>query len=123
MGKNFLDEQGFLCKRRPKSKTFTVPLERSRILPDYYTDAELYAAKGGVHVYDLEIFPNYFLAAFQNYATKKVVTFDLFPGRETFNYQKLLWVLHNFCTVGFNSRKFDDPLIWLALTGATSDTV
>lgn len=121
MGKNFLNEDGTLFKRTGKTKTFTTPLKRKEIPIDYYTDEELYAAKGGVHVYDLEVYPNYFLAAFKNYQTGKVITFELFPSREVFNHAKLLWVLHNFCTVGFNSRKFDDPLIWLAMTGATPD--
>lgn len=121
MGKNFLNEDGTLFKRTGKTKTFTTPLKRKEIPIDYYTDEELHAAKGGVHVYDLEIYPNYFLAAFKNYQTGKVVTFELFPGRTVFNHAKLLFCLHNFCTVGFNSRKFDDPLIWLAMTGATPD--
>ena len=123
MGKNFLDENGLLHKRRPKTKTFTVPLERTSIVVDYYTDEELYADKGAVLVFDIEIFPNYFLAAFQNYNTKKVVTFELYPGEEVFNIPKLLWVLHNFCTVGFNSLKFDIPLIWLAMKGANIDEI
>lgn len=123
MAKNFLDENGLLHKRRPKTKTFTIPLERTAVAVDYYSDAELYAAKGGVLVFDLEIYPNYFLAAFQNFYSKKVVTFELFPGREVFDYQKLLWVMHNFCVVGFNSLKFDIPLIWLAMSGATVEQI
>jgi DNA polymerase elongation subunit (family B) len=123
MAKNFLDENGFLCKRRPKTKTFTVPLERSKINIDYYTDIELHKAKGGVLVHDLEVYPNYFLAAFKNYYTNKVVTFELFEGRKVFDYQKLLWVMHNFCIVGFNSIKFDAPILWLALSGASLDEI
>jgi len=121
MAKNFLDEDGFLHKKRPKSKIFNVPPERASIPVNYYTDEELYADKGTVMVFDLEIYPNYFLAAFKNYTSHKVVTFELFPGREVFNYQKQLWVMHNFCLVGFNSNKFDLPIIWLALNGATID--
>jgi len=123
MAKNFLSEDGFLVKRRPKTKTFTVPLERTKLHVDYYTDEELYAAKGTVLVHDLEIYPNYFLAAFKNWQTNKVVTFELFPGKPVFNYQKLLWVLHNFCIVGFNSIKFDSPIMWLALNGASLDEI
>ena len=121
MAKNFLDENGFLVKRRPLTRTFTVPLEREEIEVNYFTDSELYAAKNSPMIFDLEIYPNYFLAAFQHYYNKKVVTFEIFPGREVFNYQKLLWVMHNFCLVGFNSLKFDIPILWLAMTGATVD--
>ena len=119
MAKNFLSDDGFLHKRRPKTKTFTVPLERKKIEVDYYTDDELYKAKGDVLVHDLEIYPNYFLAAFKNWKTNKVVTFELFPGKPVMDYQKLLWIVHNFCIVGFNSIKFDSPILWLALNGAS----
>lgn len=119
MAKNFLDDQGLLHKRRPKTKTFTVPLERKKIEVDYYTDEELHAAKGDVLVHDIEVYPNYFLIAFKNWKTNKVVTFELFPGKPVFDYQKLLWIVHNFCIVGFNSIKFDSPIMWLAINGAS----
>lgn len=121
MGKTFLDKQGFLYKKRPQQKTFTVPLERTAVQPDYFTDEELYAAKGGIFVFDLEIFPNYFLAAFKCIKTNKVATFELFPGKPVFDQHKLLWVVHNFVLLGFNSNKFDLPILWLALQGGTLD--
>lgn len=119
MAKNFLDDQGLLHKRRPKTKTFTVPLERKKIEVDYYTDEELHAAKGDILVHDIECYPNYFLVAFKNWKTNKVVTFELFSNKPVFDYQKLLWIVHNFCIVGFNSIKFDSPIMWLAINGAS----
>lgn len=121
MSKSFIDKDGFLYKKRPHTKTFTVPLERTVNQPIYFTDAELYAAKGSVLIFDLELYPNYFLIAFKCIKTNKIVNFELFPGKEVFNKHKLLWVMHNFCLVGFNSLKFDLPIIWLALQHADLD--
>jgi len=121
MAKNFLGEDGLLYKSRPNHKQFKVPSEREAIAVDYYTDEELYAAKGDVMIFDLEIYANYFLAAFKNYYTNKVVTFELFPGKDVFDQQKLIWMMYNYCLVGFNSKKFDEPIIWLAINGATVD--
>lgn len=120
MAKTFLDDYGFLHKQRPKNKNLTF-LERELIPPVYFTDEELYASKGTVLLFDLEIYPNYFLAAFKQYNGNKVVTFELYPGTEVFNAQKLLWVMHNFCLVGFNSNKFDIPILYMALQGCSLD--
>lgn len=118
MGKSFLDEDGYLHKKRPHTKLLAT-LERELVEPTYITDAELQAAKGDVCVFDLEIYPNYFLAAFEHVKSGKVATFELAPNRPVFDAHKLLWVMHNFCIVGFNSMKFDIPIIWLALQGAS----
>lgn len=120
MAKTFLDKDtGFLYKKRPGGKTLTIPLERDLVEPTYFTDEQLHAAKGDVVVFDLEIYPNYFLAAFKHYKTGLVATFELYHGTPVFDYQKLLWIMHNFCLVGFNSSKFDLPLIGLALQGGS----
>ena len=121
MAKKFLDDDGFLHKKRPKFIAKTTNLKRSVKQHVYFTDQELHTAKGNVLVFDIECYPNYFLVAFQDYVSKKIVTFDLFPGREVFDYHKLLWVMHNFCVVGFNSSRYDIPMVWLALSGATLD--
>ena len=123
MAKNFLDpETGLLFKSRPKKKLLQT-LDRELVEPDYFTDAELWAAKGGIMTFDLEVYNNYFLAAFKDYNSHKVVTFELFPGTNCFDEHKLLWVLHNFCLIGFNSNKFDIPLIWMAMAGCTIDQI
>ena len=121
MAKKFLDDDGFLHKKRPKFIAKTTNLKRSVKQHVYFTDQELHTAKGNVLVFDIECYPNYFLVAFQDYVSKKIVTFDLFPGRKVFDYHKLLWVMHNFCVVGFNSNRYDIPMVWLALSGATLD--
>jgi len=79
------------------------------------TDAELSNGAGGTMIVDLESYPNFFLIAFKDYKTKKYLKFEIndITG-ECFNERKLSWILHSYRTVGFNSIKFDLPIIWLS---------
>jgi hypothetical protein len=67
-------------------------------------------------VFDLEIYENYFLAAFMSLDTGLVTFFETYPGKEL-ETGMLSWVMHHFTTVGFNSIQFDLPLTALALAG------
>lgn len=79
------------------------------------SDVELLNGAGGTMIVDCEAYPNYFLIAFKDYATKKIIKFEIndITG-ECFNERKLSWILHSYRTVGFNSIKFDLPIIWLS---------
>lgn len=79
------------------------------------SDIELANGAGGTMIVDVESYPNYFLIAFKDYATKKIVKFEIndITG-ECFNERKLSWILHSYRTIGFNSLKFDLPIIWLS---------
>jgi hypothetical protein len=86
-------------------------------------DLEIAAARGEQLVCDIEVFPNYFLAAFCNMETGAVwfAEFDssgfgmlIDPERA-----RLHWILHNFEIVTFNGNSFDVPLLALALDGRT----
>jgi len=71
------------------------------------------------HVFDLEIFQDYFLAAFKNINTNEVQTFEMFEGQslDKVGLRKALKSL----LISFNGNSFDVPLLSLALSGA--DTV
>lgn len=82
-----------------------------------FTDGELYEARGSVLTFDIEIYPNYFLAAFRSVETHKVVTFELTPDKPQFDateMSKLWWVAMSFTLVTFNGIKFDMPLLAMA---------
>ena len=68
-------------------------------------------------VFDIEIFPNYFLAAFKNLKTGKVLTFERY-GDVDFEVDHVRHLMRNRVTVGFNSRSFDLPILYMALDGA-----
>ena len=122
---------------KPKEKAEKVrvtPPERTWENPDYLPylnealtadfnlmdDEELVLAQRGGHrlIYDTEIYPNYFLAAFQDIFTKKRIIFELFPDDDIlFDTRKLEWVMKNFLTVGFNSMSFDNTVMSAVLAG------
>ena len=85
-----------------------------------FTDADLYMARErkATFVFDCEIYPNYFLVAFKDIETQKVVTFELTPDKPTFDMAeltKLWWVMNTFTLVSFNGIKFDMPVITMAI--------
>lgn len=87
--------------------------------PQPYEEAtreELIAGAGGTMVFDTECFDNYFLVAFKNIATKKVTKLYLNTVTDDydFNENKLKWIMQNYRCIGFNSTKYDLPLIWAA---------
>jgi hypothetical protein len=83
-----------------------------------FTVDEIYAAAtvpGAALVFDVETFPNYFLASFMHTVSRKICFFELHDDGEPFQHDWVRWILHNFCIVGFNSRKYDLPILSMAL--------
>jgi len=77
------------------------------------SDAEIVAGAGGYLIVDTENYPNFYLIAFKDLATHKYILFQVNGHTgECFNEKKLSWILHSYTTIGFNSNKFDIPLIW-----------
>lgn len=70
------------------------------------TDEDIFNGSGDL-VFDSECFPNYFLIAFRHVATGKVI--KLVPP---FDPRKLSFILHHYRCIGFNSLKYDIPLLW-----------
>lgn len=96
-----------------EAMAFNVPL---------MSDGELYRWGGlptsGTMVFDIEIYRNYFLAAFKHVETGKIcyVESDMLG---TINLQKLQFIMSSFLTVGFNSNGFDMPITAMALNGCS----
>lgn len=84
---------------------------RSRPIKEvqYLSDEELITNVGGTLIYDVEIFKNYFFIGFKCLKTGKYLTLE-----SPFNERKLSWIMHNYCCVGFNNIKFDNPVLWLS---------
>lgn len=123
----------------PKSNEKRTPPEPTWLAPDYLpgleeakafnvalmTPDELIQAQARREqlVCDIEIFPNYFLAAFMSMETGKA----WFVECDATGFGQLMkddcawleWVLHHFEIVTFNGRNFDVPLLALALDGRT----
>ncbi len=67
-----------------------------------------------VLIYDIEIYPNYFLAAFKHVASGKIAYVES-DENGNYNASKLNYILSNFVTVTFNGNGFDMPISALAV--------
>ena len=94
------------------------PLPRAHVPFEVMSDAELLSLSAGDRwVFDVESYPNYFVASFAHVATGKVVYFESSPVA-TIDVPKLRFMLWNFCTIGFYSRAYDLPVTAIALCNA-----
>lgn len=67
-------------------------------------------------VLDLEIYKDYFLFQTLNMKTKEVISIDFYPGKDL-DKEAIKKVMTSNTTVGFNSAKFDLPILHCALEG------
>jgi hypothetical protein len=104
-------------KFEPKVLKFSVIENRPY---DEFSDLELWEARGSTFVYDVEVYENYFLIAFKDISSHKVVTFEISPDHPEFTESeksKLNWIVFSFRLVSFNGIKFDRFLLFLAIAG------
>lgn len=102
-----LDENGFIttAKRVQLKPYIPRPFKNYQLM----THDELIAGAGGYLVFDSECYKNYFLIAFKNVLTGKI-----FYLETPFDPRLLSWIMHSYTTIGFNSIKYDLPLLWLS---------
>lgn len=72
------------------------------------TDNEILTNSGDC-VFDSECFSNFYLVAFRHIQSGKII--KLIPP---FDPRKLSYTLHSYNCIGFNSIKYDLPLLWAA---------
>ncbi len=92
-----------------KRATLKPYLARKPLPYELMSDGELLAGKNGTLIVDTESYTNYWLCAFKDTKTNKIVKLEA-----PFNEHKLQWIMSNYRTVGFNSIKYDLPMIWAA---------
>lgn len=114
-------------KRTPPPRVWEEPgyvpqLGTRLYMPSLFTWEELVAAQaaGERLVYDSEIYPNYYLAAFMSVKTGKAIYFEMMPSKPL-DVVRMRWVLENFLTIGFYSNEFDNTIATLALNGVELD--
>lgn len=69
-------------------------------------------------IFDLETFPNFFLAAFKRVSDGRIVTFEA-SDRSELDLPRIRRILAKNTIVTFNGMNFDMPLIFYAMGGAT----
>lgn len=82
----------------------------------FASDEELVRLSKAVWFYDIELYCNYMLIAFKCYDTGQVVFLETSPTQEL-DVRKLQWMVSNLQLVGYNSRHYDQFILWAALTG------
>lgn len=80
----------------------------------HLTDNQIIALKGETLMFDSEFYKNFDMVGFQHQS-------GIIDLRWPFDCDKLLWLMHNFRTVGFYSNRFDLPMIFYAATGASQE--
>jgi len=68
---------------------------------------------------DIEVLPNYFLVMFKNDENGKTVLIDTQSSLAETQKRKLRKILSSYVTFGFNSNRYDIPIIDYALSGAS----
>ena len=98
-------------------------LARVDVPYEVMSDAELLTIPAGAKwVFDIESYPNYFCASFAHVDSGKVVYFEDSPVARI-DVAKLRYMLWNFCTIGFYSRKYDLPVTAVALEGLPASSM
>lgn len=108
-----INQQGLIELRK---RVDLKPYQPRKPLPiTYMSDDELRQYAGGIMINDTEVYYNYFLVLFKHVGTNKIVRLCIDRDKRTYlDEKKLSWILHNYTVVGFNSIKFDNPLLWLS---------
>ena len=104
---SFDPEGRIVCDKSVKLNSYQ---PREFVPYETLSDQELITNAGGDLIVDCEFYPNYFLIAFKHIVSGRFFTME----QQDFNPSKLAWIMQSYRTIGFNSIKFDIPLIWLA---------
>jgi len=135
------DALGFFWNDEPIVKTLKAKAEKKQApeptweSPDYLPGLEealnfypaqlthadfITAGPNEEFIFDVEVYPNYFLCTFGSYTTGKVLSFELSPWAQL-DRQMLEWIYRNYCVVGFNSIKFDAVIVTMAIGGCSTE--
>ena len=111
-----LNPEGFLSTdKKVQLRPYVAPIAKQYELT---TDNEIVNSATGTLVVDSESYYNYFLIAFKDVKTNKIITFE-----PPFNSRKLSWIMHNYRTVGFNSISYDLLMIWCSYANQDTNTL
>ncbi|AMW36143.1 DNA polymerase [Xanthomonas phage XAJ2] len=113
----FNDAPAKLKRHKRQGRTSFARMNYRAHVPEVFTDEDLMNVPvGDVWVYDVESYPNYWCVCFLHVTSGKVVYFEDSPDA-AINIAKLRWMLWRFCLIGFNSIKYDLPIVNLAILG------
>lgn len=117
-------------KRTPPERHWERPdylpglLAAYQFAPNLFTPQTLWeeAIAGNELTYDVECYPNYFLVAFKSLTTGRVLMIESYCD-SGLDLNLLRWVMETFKIVSFNGIWYDEPIINVAMTGASCATL
>lgn len=113
-------EPGKANSKRFKTKLELVAAVRDPIPYEIMSFTELAASVGKEFICDVECYINYFLVAFRSVETKRVCYLEMFEDTNL-NTEMLSWIMWSVCSIGFNTKKYDNIMIAAALSGSTCE--
>ena len=118
-----LTEEGFILAKSQRAGRKLKRPDRPLKPVHFLTDVELACIPtGDAFVFDSEVYPNFFYLAFKHLASGRYVAFERSPMTD-FDPNKLRWMLWRYLVIGFNSIRFDVPVIQYAMTGKTTEEI
>jgi len=109
----------FFTPKRTKQQPVLKPVERQLEPIPLMSIEELRSSVGEPFLCDTECYVNYFLVSFTSFKTGNVIYFELSPDSVP-DYSLFNFIMWSHCIVGFNSTKYDLPM--LSLFFALADT-
>lgn len=88
-----------------------------------FTNEELANSKKKLVTLDIEVYSNYFLAAFRELQTGKTLLIETQDALKIGDDVALKWALENFTLITFNGNSYDLPLCAIALEGYTTGQI
>jgi len=73
-------------------------------------------------VFDCEVYKDYFLAMFRNIENGKTLHFELYEGHP-FDGARVMRIMSEYLLVSFNGRRFDVPLLMMAIYGESCERI
>lgn len=109
-------------KREPPQRVWERPdylpyLNEAMELDRCTLDVQAALVAGITLLFDVEVYPNYFLVTFTSAADGSFVWFEL-DEHNALDIAGILWLLQRFEVCGFNSVHFDMPILSIACAGA-----
>ncbi len=100
-------------------------IPRKPLPVEYAIDNEIWQGAGNTLIIDTETYNNLFLLQMLDIKTRKIICFEISENYDAtlWNSQKLSWILHSYRTIGFNSIKYDMPLIWYAYVHQNNEQI
>jgi hypothetical protein len=101
------------------SKDYLPNIDKARAFkPKTFQDDELWKSTYETLVFDIEVFPNYFLIAFKSIDSGNCIFFEQ-TDTQKLDCKSVKWIFENYRVIGFNSRSFDIPMASIAVNGAS----